>query len=315
MLIIAVLLLSASIFFYIPLARYFNIIDKPTARGAHTEVTIRGLGVIFIVAGIMGCIYTQTKEPFFWVGFFLIGGISFWDDIRSLPNKVRIVFHFIAICLLLFQLNQSYTIDWWFAVLLLILLIGIVNAYNFMDGINGITGVYSLVTLGFLYYLLCYQYNLIDEELLLLFGVALVVFLYFNFRKKAIGFGGDVGSITLAYLILYLLLTLILYTKNWKYLFFLGLYGIDTIYTLLYRLSKKENIFKAHKLHFFQLLVHEYKWPHLRVSLLYAILQTIWNFYILNFELSNGYFYTFPILLLIGVHFFRFKKGVALGQY
>lgn len=92
--------------------------------------------------------------------------------------------------------------------------IGIVNAYNFMDGINGITGLYTIAVLLPLMYVnhkveplsiwICLFYPLI----------ASVVFLFFNFRKRAKCFAGDVGSVSIAFWIVTLLLLLIIRTNN-----------------------------------------------------------------------------------------------------
>lgn len=314
MLLLSSLILGLSTLFYLPLAKKFNIVDKPTIRGAHTEVTIRGLGIIFIVAGLLVCYYTNAYYYYLWIGFFLIGVISFWDDVRSLPNRVRIAIHFIANTLLLLQLNEHFKLQWWFFPVLLILTVGIVNAYNFMDGINGITGAYSLINFGFLFSILNSHLHLVSDEFFYPVLIALFIFLFLNFRRKAIGFGGDVGSITLAYLLVFLLLMLIFYTQNWKYMFFLGLYGIDTIYTLLYRLLKGENIFQAHKVHFFQLLIHQYKWPHLLVSIVYAVIQFFWNILIITADSWILSIFFVPVTILGVVHIYRYKKGLAIGQ-
>jgi UDP-GlcNAc:undecaprenyl-phosphate/decaprenyl-phosphate GlcNAc-1-phosphate transferase len=314
LLVINIFLLLLSIFIYFHLAHRFAIVDKPSERGAHTEETLRGLGIIFMVAGVLSYMSSYLQGEYFWTGFFVIGFISFWDDVRSLPNRVRLSFQFLAIGLLLFQVSNSYQIPIWAWFFLIILCVGIVNAYNFMDGINGITGLYSLVAMVFLYNLLTIQLHLIDKKLFQLFIIAIIIFLFLNFRKKAIGFGGDVGSISLAYILLFLMLILIFYTKDIKYIFFLGLYGIDTIYTLVYRLLRGENIFKAHKLHFFQILLHQYKWSHLQISSLYGIVQLFWNILILKSDIFEYKFYLFPIVILGTVHFCRYQKKLAIGQ-
>jgi UDP-N-acetylmuramyl pentapeptide phosphotransferase/UDP-N-acetylglucosamine-1-phosphate transferase len=156
-----------------------------------------------------------------------------------------------------------------------ILAIGIINAYNFMDGINGITGLYSLVLLAGLQYVNMWQTHFINADMIWLPVIACVVFLYFNFRKKARCFAGDVGSVTIAFWILTLLLKLMVTTNNWVYILFLAVYGVDSILTILHRLILKQNIFKAHRLHFYQLLVNECKIPHLIVAIGYALIQLI----------------------------------------
>jgi len=82
----------------------------------------------------------------------------------------------------------------------LIVCVGIINAYNFMDGINGITGGYSLSVLLPLIYLNTTD-NFISQDYLYVVGMSLLVFCFFNFRKKAKCFAGDVGSISIAFIL------------------------------------------------------------------------------------------------------------------
>jgi UDP-N-acetylmuramyl pentapeptide phosphotransferase/UDP-N-acetylglucosamine-1-phosphate transferase len=142
-----------------------------------------------------------------------------------------------------------------------------------MDGINGITGLYSLVVLGGIQYVNYYVIKFIEPDMIWLPMLAAVVFLFFNFRKRAKCFAGDVGSVTIAFWIIFLLLKLIIISGNYLYILFLGVYGVDTVLTIIHRLGLKQNIFDAHRLHFYQILANEQKWPHLLVSTIYALMQ------------------------------------------
>lgn len=84
---------------YFKLADNFNIIDKPNERSSHSSIVLRGGGVIFSVAMIawavmMGvqveCGVVLEYLPFL-VGLLLVAGVSFWDDVKSLPDSVRLV--------------------------------------------------------------------------------------------------------------------------------------------------------------------------------------------------------------------------------
>lgn len=272
------LVLAISLFLliliYFKVADHFNIIDKPNERSSHKEVTIRGGGVIFLFAGLALLINNFTVYWPFVAGLLTIGVISFLDDVFTLSNRIRIVFHIAAVSLLFYYLLVfSFNIIW--VALLYICVIGIINAYNFMDGINGITGLYSLVVLLFLQYVNLVQANFVGEDMIWYPAIACVVFLVFNFRKKAKCFAGDVGSVTIAFWVAGLLLQLIFYTGNYVYILFLAVYGVDTILTIIHRLYLRQNIFKAHRLHFYQILANDRKIPHLYVSTLYAVLQAI----------------------------------------
>ena len=267
---------------YFKLAAHYNIIDKPNERSSHTSITIRGGGVVFVMAALIALILDFYGFGIPAAGVIIIGVISFLDDIYSLPNKVRILFHIAAVSLMFFYLAVFGNFPVYVIVAFYILVIGIINAYNFMDGINGITGLYSLVTLGALQFVNIQQVHFINKDMIWLPMLACAVFLFFNFRKKAACFAGDVGSVTIAFWIITLLLKLILVTGEWKYLLLLSVYGVDTILTIIHRLILKQNIFKAHRLHFYQLLANERKMPHLLVASLYAVVQAAIDVFIIS---------------------------------
>lgn len=258
---------------YFRLAAHYNIIDKPNERSSHTSITIRGGGIIFVVAAIVALCLNFSAFGIPAIGIVIIGIISFLDDMYSLPNKVRLLVHIAAVSLMFYYLTVFTGFPVYVVIALYILVIGIINAYNFMDGINGITGLYSLVTLGALQFVNMQRFPFINTDMIWLPMLACAVFLFFNFRKKAACFAGDVGSVTIAFWIITLLLKLIFVTGDWKYLLFLSVYGVDTILTILHRLSMRQNIFKAHRLHFYQIMVNERKVPHLWVAALYALIQ------------------------------------------
>jgi len=258
---------------YFKIADRYNIIDKPNQRSSHTEVTIRGGGIIFLVSILLGGIC----YPVYWLpvlGAFLIGVISFADDLITLSSKVRIVVHIAAVTIMYVFLNV-FALPWYWCLVLYIMGVGIINIYNFMDGINGITGCYTLVILAGLFYINSYQVQFIQPDLILFPVIACVVFLFFNFRTRAKCFAGDVGSVTIAFWVIFLLFKLIFHTQNWSYIFFLAVYGIDAGFTIIQRLLMRQNIFTPHRLHLYQLLANECKWPHRLVSVIYAIVQLV----------------------------------------
>lgn len=272
---ITLLLLISELFFF-RVAKIFNIIDKPNERSLHTEITIRGGGIIFPISAFIYFFYSEMQYPYFFIGLFLIALVSFLDDIYTIPNRYRIVVHFLSLFLLLYQIDTYFQIGVGL-LLLIIILVGIINAYNFMDGVNGITGGYSLITLLTLFYVNNYLTNFVTNEFIIIISLGVLVFNFFNFREKAICFAGDVGSVSIAFIIIFLIVKLISLSNQYIYILFLSLYGIDTIFTLFIRIWRKENIFKAHNKHFFQLLVHKWALSHLQVSLIYACVQLIVN--------------------------------------
>lgn len=173
-----------------------------------------------------------------------------------------------------------------------------------MDGINGMTGGYSTIVLLALWYVNNYHLKFIENNFLIFTLLGLMVFNYFNFRTKARCFAGDVGSISMAVITIFLLLKLILQDHNLIYMLLLGVYGVDSILTIIHRLFLKENIFKAHRFHLFQVLVYTLKIPHLLMSSIYMLIQSIICFivifnlqYSLNIQLVVG-FITITVLIV-----------------
>lgn len=269
------ILLMIIMLLYFKVANQFNIIDKPNERSSHTEITLRGGGIIFWFSALLYFMQNIKDNYFFFAGITLVSLVSFWDDVQSLSNKIRISIHFLAITLIFYNLNVFNLMPLYGVVIAYILAIGLINAYNFMDGINGITGLYTLVVMGALLYVNTNIQLFIDATFIKYAMIASLVFLFFNYRKRAKCFAGDIGSIAIAFWVIYLILKLVLVTSSVIWLLFLAVYGVDAIFTILHRLYLKQNIFEAHRLHFYQILSNEYKIQHRLVALYYAIAQII----------------------------------------
>jgi UDP-N-acetylmuramyl pentapeptide phosphotransferase/UDP-N-acetylglucosamine-1-phosphate transferase len=315
---ILTLVLIAFMLFYFRIAHHFNIIDHPNERSSHNNITIRGGGIVFLLAAL----FVAFLHPDYWLplsGILIIGTISFMDDIVTLSSRLRLLFHLIAVTIMFLYLNVFNIEPFYIYALLYIIVIGVVNMYNFMDGINGITGAYSLVIFCGLLYINIRQMAFINNDMILIPMLACGVFLYFNFRKKAKCFAGDVGSVIIAFWIIMLLLKLIFITGNWSYILFLVVYGIDSVLTIIHRLILKQNIFKAHRLHFYQLLANEQKTPHLVISAGYSLIQLlIILLVIFNTTLSYKGLFIVTILPLIFIYLLlksRLMKLSKKGNY
>jgi UDP-N-acetylmuramyl pentapeptide phosphotransferase/UDP-N-acetylglucosamine-1-phosphate transferase len=297
-------------FFYIKVAKRYGIVDLPNERGSHQTVTIRGGGIIFPFAIILSTIFFKDFPFLLIVALILISIISFWDDIKNVPDYLRFFTQITTVSLILMAFDVYKTWPIWIILIAFILIIGIINAFNFMDGINGITGVYSLVTMFTLLYV-NQKVHFTNQSSIIIPIVACLVFLFFNFRKAAKCFAGDIGSISIGFWIVILLLMVIIQTGNLKYILFLSVYGIDTVLTILHRLALKQNIFRAHRLHLFQYMVNELRVKHLIVAILYGIMQAIINIFILNTDYSFiNIFLT--IIIPLGVIYFYLKFWAKL---
>lgn len=287
---------------YFNVAERFRIIDKPNDRSSHKGIILRGGGVVFYVAVLLYFVVSEFKFPWFFAGLSLISLISFADDVKTLSPRLRLIVQFAGLFLMFIEWNL-YSLPWYFFVIALILSGGILNAFNFMDGINGITGAYSSAVIIALWFV-NRQVAFTDNRLIYIVLISLFVFNFFNFRTKAKCFAGDVGSVTIAVIILFLLGQLILKTKNFSYIVFLAVYGVDSVLTILHRLKLKENIFEPHRKHLFQLLANELKIPHLQVSTLYAILQLIIALGLLYFPNYSNLYLIVVVLLLSSLYLY-----------
>jgi len=296
--IIAVILVIAELI-YFRIADKCNIIDKPNERSSHSTIVLRGGGIIFAISILvwMGlqmvhgewCM-VQNYLPFM-VGLVLICGVSFIDDIRSLPDSVRLVAQFVAMILMFYQLDMLHVDMWWAVIPALIVCVGASNIINFMDGINGITGAYAMASLIPLYLINCSRVQgvqgFVDNSLIITVMLADLVFCYFNFRPrgKAKCFAGDVGSLGVAFILLFMIGSLVMATGDVTYLIFLLVYGVDGVLTIFHRIMLHENLGQAHRKHVFQLMANELKMSHITVSLIYAGLQL---------AISLGFIYLCP---------------------
>ena len=302
---ITIILLFIIEMLYFWLADHYKIIDQPNSRSSHTEVTIRGGGIIFPIALLLFPLYFGTANIWFLTGLFLISAISFADDIKHVNNKLRLIIHLAAVGLLFYQLNL-FGLSWYLILFAFFFTIGTINAVNFMDGINGITGGYGLITLVTLLAINNYVVEFTDSNLLMTAVIAVVVFNLFNFRKKAKCFAGDVGSVSLGFILVYFILSLILKTENFTYILLLLVYGLDVVTTIIFRLIRKENVLEPHRSHFYQYLFNDRRVSQIIVSLLYIALQLVINI-LLIYSGIDSIWIMVTILILSGIVFVKMR--------
>lgn len=268
------ILLFLAELFYFRIADWCNIIDKPNERSSHTSVVLRGGGIIFLVGIWMWSVFFGFSYPWFLAGLTLVTGVSFVDDIRSLPDSIRLVVQFSAAGLVFYQLDILHWNLWWVVLLALIVYVGITNVYNFMDGINGITAGYSLAVLVPLM-LLNGTGEFVEPALIVVTLLSVLVFCFFNFRPKgkAKCVAGDVGSIGIAFIILFVMGRVIVETRDVTYLLLLVVYGVDACLTIMHRIILRENLGEAHRKHVYQLMANELRIGHVKVTMFYTMLQ------------------------------------------
>lgn len=292
---IAVILLVAELV-YFKIADHFNIVDKPNERSSHSRIVLRGGGVIFTLSIIAWTVMMLVQGnditgyiPFL-VGLLMVAGISFVDDIHSLPDSLRIAVQIVAFLLMFWSLGMMQWSMWWVIPIALFFCVGATNIINFMDGINGITAGYGLAMLIPIL-LLNTNIEFMEQSYLIVAIIGILVFSYFNMRPKgkAKCFAGDVGSIAIAFIILFALGKLMLATSDVTYIVFFLWYGVDGAMTIFHRIMLHENLGQAHRKHAFQLMSNELKMGHVTVTMIYTIGQL---------AVSLGFIYLCPDTVL-----------------
>lgn len=268
-----------------------QLLDVPNERSSHTRPTPRGGGLIIFVSVLFFYslylnIRTEEVPVYFVFGAFLIGLISWFDDLYEVHFGWRFLIQTIAASVTVWGLgywDRLYIPLWGDQTLGLIgipltifWIVWLTNAFNFMDGIDGIAGFQAVIA-GFGWYVVCLLFDIEITGMLGIFtAVAGLAFLYYNWPPAKI-FMGDVGSAFLGftYAVIPLLagrragaaediylLPLIAVLLVWPFVF-------DTVFTFLKRLVRGERVWEAHRKHLYQSLIIV-GWSHRAVTILYA---------------------------------------------
>ena len=319
LLIIAVVLLLAELA-YFRVADRLNIIDRPNERSSHSSIVLRGGGVIFLLsmaAWALMMLFQGNGQvvmmylPFL-IGLLIVSVVSFVDDIRSLPDSVRLVAQFVAMSMMFWSMGIMHWNMWWIVVIALVVCVGATNVINFMDGINGITAGYALAVLIPLM-LVNGNVGFVETSYLIVAIIGVLVFSIFNFRPKgkAKCFAGDVGSISIAFIMLFAIGRLVVQTQDVTYLIFLLVYGVDGCFTIIHRILLHENLGQPHRKHVYQLMANELKIGHVSVSLVYMSIQLIISLgflYLCPSSVLAHWLYMIGAIAVLGVAYVLFKK-------
>jgi Fuc2NAc and GlcNAc transferase len=268
-------------------AKNRQIMDIPNQRSSHTHPVPRGGGIAIVAVTLSGLwlFIAGWKIEIVWlgllgytVGAFLVAGVSWLDDLRSLSPAVRLITHCLGAGLAMWGMySQEWSLqylNWQVLPLAFFWIIWLTNAYNFMDGIDGIAGGQAVVAgLGWTI-LGWWSGQFLISILGLLLAASNLGFLCHNWPPARI-FMGDVGSAFLGYT--FAVMTLWAAQKD-PSLFVAGVlllwpFAFDTLFTLLRRLYRHENIFQAHRSHLYQRLVAR-NFRHKEISTLYIFLAT-----------------------------------------
>ncbi|MBL7811697.1 MAG: UDP-GlcNAc--UDP-phosphate GlcNAc-1-phosphate transferase [Bacteroidetes bacterium] len=276
---------------FLRLAQKYGLHDHPNGRSSHRQPTVTGMGIIVVLGFLIYLLWQPFElQANFVIGFLLLTTISFIDDIYFLKHSFRLFFQVLAMAFMVLQLPfQSSGLE---AMVLgsaaVIFGVGVLNAYNFMDGVNGMLTLHALLVLGCLLYLnetltdaagQAIQFT--NSNFIIAIIVPMAIFGFFNFRKHALAFIGDVGSIGIAFITVYLMYSLLLHTGNYTYLLLFCIFGADAGLTVIYKLILRENIFVPHRDFLFKKMAHIARVPHLSISIYYFLAQLVINLLVL----------------------------------
>lgn len=278
---------------------YYFISKKLAAVNTNLAVrngkgfAITGMGLALVLGILVYGLLTDTDHRYFLFAFSMLAIVNWLDDLYDIHSGWRLIAQFLSVSFLVmeFDLISSY-----WSPFFLVIAVGVVNAYNFMDGINGMSGVYGLAL--FIPLTLILPFQTADVGLILLVMAFLVVFLVFNFRRSATVILGDVGSVTLGFLVLFYSLQCFKNYDIYLLMSFSMLFLLDTGLTLFERMLKFENVFQSHKGHLYQLLVHRKGWDQRWVALGYGLVQLSINISLIQLESRRS---QLLISLIVGV--------------
>ena len=304
------LLLSVGMFIYLKIAEKWLIVDQPNLRSSHQITTKRGAGILYLLAFVIYLMVSPNNNLTLILSGLILGGVGFIDDLKNLNFKIKLAIQLIVI--ISYLIVQDYlSLDWYYTILIFVFLIASINIFNFMDGINGLTILYSLSFLMSFYYINTEFTSFINPNILLIMIICNVIIGFLNIRTKAVCFIGDVGSISMGFLYATLALILMIKTNSFAPLVLIMVYAVDSGWTIMERLSLKENIFLPHRRHLYQILVNELRFSHILISISYFTIQMLLNMvWLLNYENENSGIFLSTTFIILSICYLTIKKAV-----
>lgn len=287
-------LLTASTWWLTILVRRYalknNMLDVPVARSSHSVDTPRGGGLAIVINIIIACgilIYLDAislqSASYLLLPALIAAAVSFVEDHRTLPKRVRISLHLLsAIALVFLTPSVQFNIGPWtvnltgfLAPVAVVLLVWHLNLYNFMDGIDGIAAGQALIVFAGMACIQLFSGHVIEPLLILSSGVILG-FLVWNWAPAKI-FMGDIGSCFLGVF----LPACFFYMANeyqislWSGLILLSIFIVDASWTLAVRFLSKQAWNQPHRSHSYQILSRRWN-SHSRVVYAMIVLAIMW---------------------------------------
>jgi UDP-N-acetylmuramyl pentapeptide phosphotransferase/UDP-N-acetylglucosamine-1-phosphate transferase len=240
------------------------LLDWPNVRSLHAAPVPRTGGLAIMPGVALGVVVSGTQSLALGLALGLML-LSVLDDWKGLSPHVRLFAHLAAAFALVLTIGEQGS---WLETILLVLGVAwMTNLYNFMDGADGLAG--GMAVFGFAAYAAAaWLAGNTDFALACLaVAAAAAAFLLFNFPPARI-FMGDAGSIPLGFL------AAALGISGWRGqmwpLWFPAVvfspFVLDASVTLARRLLRGEQIWRAHRSHYYQRQILM-GWSHRRLAL------------------------------------------------
>jgi UDP-N-acetylmuramyl pentapeptide phosphotransferase/UDP-N-acetylglucosamine-1-phosphate transferase len=243
------------------------ILDHPNERSSHSVATPRGggIGVLLITLPALALSFfyfdaIQLEHICVLGALLALALISWLDDLKNLGPAVRFLVQFLGAGLVLavmdFPANGVFHVGLPFGVEYALLLLGwvwFINLFNFMDGIDGICAI-EVISIGAGLFILSFitsDFNPLYGHIGMILAACALGFLWWNWHPAKM-FMGDVGSISIGFLLGWLLIKLAVSGFLAAALILPLYYLMDATITLVKRVLRKEKVWQAHREHYYQ---------------------------------------------------------------
>ena len=278
-----------------------KLLDYPDIRKRHSSPT-PPIGGLIIFVNIL--LFYNIIDTDFWIKILFYSSlmillVGLLDDKFQLGVTIRLIAQ-LAACLLVmgsglyiltlgdYAIIGKIDLGLFGFIITILCVIGLTNSINFMDGIDGLA---SGIIINAFFALILFSYNEVSINqfnLLILFILAISIFIYFNvFSKKYKIFLGDSGSMSLGFLIAWLLIYFshpdvkLIHPIMTIWCVSIPVYDFFTV--LIIRMVRKKNPFKPDRMH-----IH-----HLLLSLNYSQKKISFSIFLISLSLSIFGFISF----------------------
>lgn len=263
-----------------------EIMDEPNERSLHT-LPVPRIGGLAIIVGISAGWSVMWSAVVWWIvlPMLFLFAVSLRDDLKGLSIRWRLLAHIIAATVLMIGSGLALQ-NTLVAFIVLLCVVWMTNLFNFMDGSDGLSS--GMAILGFsMYGIASLMYDNIQQAMLnFAIGSAVLGFVNYNFHPAKL-FMGDCGSIPLGFLAAAMGLwgwQLEMWPAWFPVLVF-SPFILDASVTITKRLLRREKIWEAHRVHYYQRII-QMGWGHDKLAWYsYALTLTVgisalWGLYL-----------------------------------